>query len=283
MNPVLEPEAYLRRIGVDPQVGAPSYELLAHLQLAHLIAVPFENLHVVHRRGPRTGLDWSVPKIVHQRRGGWCFELNGAFGALLQALGFRARHVACRVWEGNPGDPTPGEWGPPFDHLAVVVELDGHDWFVDVGFGDCCLQPLPLAAGEVEALPRRARLEPDESAGTYWVLHELMPGDGGPATPQSAWTPQLLIDPAARGLHEFDGRCDFLQTHPTSTWHQKPFATRALDGTGSRVTLRSTVLRRRTGTGPWHDQSLGHTLDHNLKEGAPWDALLEEWFELSPP
>jgi len=266
----LDAAAYLRRIGVHPQVGAPSLELLAHLQLAHLTTVPFENLHVVHRRRPRTGLDWSVPKIVDQRRGGWCFELNGAFGALLGALGFRARHVACRVWEGNPGNPVPGDWGPPFDHLAVVVALDGNDWLVDVGFGDCCTQPLPLAEGSYDAIPRRARLA---AQGTSWVLHELMPGESSGASP--TWTPQLLIDPMARALHEFDGRCEYLQTEPTSTWHQKPFATRALDGSGSRVTLRLGVLRRRDGTGPWVDKC--------VEEGAPWDALLAEWFGLSAP
>lgn len=270
---LLNSDAYLRRIGVHPQVGEPSPEVLAHLQLAHLTTVPFENLHVVHRRHPRTGLDWSVPKIVEQRRGGWCFELNGAFGALLQSLGFRARHVACRVWEGNRGSPVPRDWGPPFDHLGVVVQLDHQDWFVDVGFGDCCLQPLPLSVGEWEALPRSTRIERHDDA---WVMHELMPVDAVEGAGRGpVWTPRLCVDPTPRELHEFSHRSQFLQSDPSSTWHQKPFATRAVDGTGSRVTLREGLLRHRTGTGPW--------VDHDVKEGAPWDALLQQWFGMATP
>lgn len=262
--------AYLRRIGMDGHTGPPSVSLLAALQLAHLCHVPFENLHVFHHRGPRTDLEWSVPKIVEHGRGGWCFELNGAFAALLRGLGFTADHVACRVWEGNPGDPTPGDWGPPFDHLATVVQLDGERWFVDVGFGDCCLVPLPLTGGEHAALPRAARLT--ARADGCVVLEECMPG-GAAGDGVASWEPQLEIDPRPRRLAEFDGRSRFLQSDPSSTWHQKPFATRALDGTGSRVTLRRAVLRQRTGTGPW--------VDHNVEEGAPWDALLSEWFGLS--
>ena len=261
--------AYLRRIGMDPQTGPPTLKLLAALQLAHLTTVPFENLAVFHHRGPRTSLDWSVPKVVDQRRGGWCFELNGAFGALLMALGFDADHVACRVWEGNPGNPTPADWGPEFDHLGVVVRLDGEHWFVDVGFGDCCLVPLPLRAGEYDAAPRRARMEPQP--GGSCVLHALLPPDGD-GRAAAAWTPQLHIDPTPRRLDEFDGRSHHLQTEATSTWRQKPFATRALDGTGSRVTLRRGLLRRRAGTDPFADE--------RVEEGAPQDALLVEWFGL---
>lgn len=263
--------AYLRRIGMDPQTGPPTLDLLAALQLAHLTTVPFENLAVFHHRGPRTGLDWSLPKVVDQRRGGWCFELNGAFGALLQALGFAADHVACRVWEGNPGNPTPADWGPEFDHLGVVVRLDGERWFVDVGFGDCCLVPLPLASGEYDAVPRPARM--DALPGGIHILHELLPPDGDDGRMAAAWTPQLHIDPTPRQLDEFDGRSRFLQTDPSSTWHQRPFATRALDGTGSRVTLRRGLLRHRSGTGPF--------VDGRVEEGAPQDALLGEWFGLA--
>ena len=268
MSPAFPTAAYLRRIGLSEQTGPPTLELLAELQLAHLVAVPFENLHVYHRRSPRTGVDWSVPKIVEQGRGGWCFELNGAFAALLRAVGFTADHVACRVWEGSSTNPVPGGWGPEFDHLATVVHLAGERWFVDVGFGDCCVQPLPLADHEQAAVPRAARME---ARGDAFVLHELMPSEAATAV-SATWTPQLHIDPTPRALPEFDGRCRQLQDDPTSMWHQKPFATRALDGSGSRVTLRSGVLRVRTGAGPFVDQPVASAEE--------WDARLAEWFNL---
>ena len=82
--------AYLARIGYAAGVGR-DLETLEALQRAHLTAVPFENLDVVHRRGVHTDPARSVAKIVDRRRGGWCYELNGAFHALLSSLGFEAR------------------------------------------------------------------------------------------------------------------------------------------------------------------------------------------------
>jgi N-hydroxyarylamine O-acetyltransferase len=164
-------DRYLQRIGISPQTGPPTVELLAALQLAHIIHVPFENLHVFHARGVRTDLDWSYPKIVEQRRGGWCFELNGCFGALLGDVGFDVDYISCRVWGEADG------WGPALDHLGLVVHLDGERWFVDVGFGDNCLVPLPLLDGEYPAVPRRARVEVEVDDDAF-VLTELMPDDG---------------------------------------------------------------------------------------------------------
>lgn len=235
-------EAYLQRLGVHPRTGAPSVSLLADLQVAHMVHVPFENLHVYHGRRPGTDAEWSVHKVVDERRGGWCFELNGAFGTLLRALGFTVDHVSCQVWEADPG-----RWGPDFDHLGSIVHLDGERWFVDVGFGDCCLEPLLVDDVERPAVPRRVRTELDPG---HLVLHELMPRDDG----TEEWEPQLRIALRPRQLRDFDARSTHLQTCPGLSWQEKPFATRALDRTGSRVTLRSDVLRRRTGTGPFVDE-----------------------------
>ena len=81
------PLRYLDRIGLSeaPPVDVDGLEIL---QRAHLTEVPFENLDVHAGRGVGTGLGWSLPKIVDRRRGGWCFELNGAFSGLLRDLGF---------------------------------------------------------------------------------------------------------------------------------------------------------------------------------------------------
>ena len=259
-QPVVPVEPYLRRIGVDVQTGPPTAELLAALQLAHLVAVPFENLHVYHRRGQRTDVEWSYRKIVEERRGGWCFEANGAFGALLRALGFGVDYVSCRVWES-----ADGSWGPEFDHLGLVVRTDDERFFVDVGFGDCCIHPLRLGDAELDEVPRRARTE---LVGDEFVLTELVPLESGPIE----WEPQLRVDLRPRTLAEFAPRSRHLATDPSSSWHQKPFATRALDGAGSRVTLRRGLLRRREGTDAY--------VDENVEEGARWGALLEEWFGL---
>ena len=117
--------AYLDRIGMS---GLVELDLanLERLQRLHLTAVPFENLDVFYRRGVDTSHDWSVPKIVDRGRGGWCFELNGAFGALLSALGFEVRRMAATVLY-PPVSPMP-------THLTLEVSLD-RPYLVDVSFG----------------------------------------------------------------------------------------------------------------------------------------------------
>ena len=87
-------DQYLERLGVERR--APSLEFLSELQASHLIHVPFENLDVFHRRGVSTEAEVSVEKVIGGR-GGWCFELNGAFGWLLNEIGFDAEYVSCRV------------------------------------------------------------------------------------------------------------------------------------------------------------------------------------------
>lgn len=238
-------DRYLRRIGFGDSPAEPNLALLTELQLAHLMHVPFENLHAFHRRGVRTDVDWSYPKIVEEGRGGWCFELNGCFGELLRHLGFAVDYVSCQVWEAEPA-----EWGPRHDHLALIVHLAGQRWFVDVGFGDCCIHPLLVVDGETTAIPRRARIELYDFG---FILTELMPSDVG----VSAWQPQLRIGFEPMPLTMFDARNTYLQTEPGLSWTEKAFATRAIDAVGSRVTLRMDVFRQRDGTAPFRDQKVG--------------------------
>ena len=79
---------YLERLGYD---GVPSLDLpsLTRLQQLHMTAVPFENLDIALGDGVALDAATAVDKIVEGGRGGWCFEVNGAFAALLEALGFR--------------------------------------------------------------------------------------------------------------------------------------------------------------------------------------------------
>lgn len=250
----MDPAPYLERLGLAGVGHEPSVDRLRTLQAAHLIAVPFENLDVYHRRGVSTDAASSYVKIVERGRGGWCFELNGAFGWLLDELGYRVDRVSCQVL----GD---GGWGPPLDHLALVVHLDGDRWLADVGFGDSCLSPIRLVDGEVDARPRPVRCEVDDH-GFVTSERQL---DG-------SWVEQLHGRFAPRTLADFEPRSHQLQTEDGLSWTQKPFATRALDATGSRVTLRRHVLRTRAGTAEFVDHAV---------ETAEWSALLAEHFGLA--
>src|SRR5258708_27994892 len=105
--------AYRPRMGV-PRPATVDAATLRTVHRAHQMTVPFENLSI-HLSEP-ISLDSGalLDKIVTRRRGGFCYELNGAFALLLQALGADVTRVAARV-HGDAG------YGPPFDHLALVV------------------------------------------------------------------------------------------------------------------------------------------------------------------
>ncbi|MET7388305.1 arylamine N-acetyltransferase [Streptomyces sp. NPDC005529] len=147
-------DAYLRRIGAQHPAW-PTSDVLRDLQLRHLTTVPFENLSI--HLGEEIVLDEKrlLDKLVGARRGGFCYELNGAFGALLSSLGFDVTLLAARVY-GDDGKP-----GIPYDHLALRVRtVDGGDWITDVGFG--AHSHYPLAFGE--------RGEQRDPAGVFGVV-----------------------------------------------------------------------------------------------------------------
>jgi len=153
MNPT-QVDAYLRRLGVQHPAW-PTVEVLRELHLRHLQTVPFENLSI--HLGEEIVLEEErlVDKVVGARRGGFCYELNGAFGALLGALGFDVTLLAGRVY----GDE--GRLGIPYDHLALRVRtVDGGEWLADVGFG--AHSHYPLAFG--------ARGEQEDPGGTFRIV-----------------------------------------------------------------------------------------------------------------
>ncbi|MDT8911167.1 arylamine N-acetyltransferase [Amycolatopsis sp. PS_44_ISF1] len=131
-------DAYLARLDLTRPVAA-DLAALRVLQARHLERVPFENLSV-HLGEPIELTEEALfDKIVNRRRGGFCYELNGLFTALLRELGYDATLRGAQVF-GQDGTP-----GPPLDHAAIVVELD-EPWLVDVGFGRFSRAPLRLCA-----------------------------------------------------------------------------------------------------------------------------------------
>ncbi len=247
----MDVERYLARIGLDsmPSIDRTGLEIL---QRAHLTAVPFENLHVYHRRPVSTSLDWSLPKILDEQRGGWCFELNGAFASLLAELGFSVRRLAATVLYGTPS-PIP-------THLTIEVSLD-RPYLVDVGFGDSFIKPLPLDSagphdggiGEyafVEAGETTTLISRDENAET---------------------TKHYRFDRKPRALADFEEASVYLQTQPGLQWTESPFATRLLDGGPDRVTLLSDRIKFRR-NGSW--------IEEQVDEGE-WANHLDEWFGLT--
>jgi N-hydroxyarylamine O-acetyltransferase len=151
----MDVRSYLSRIGYRGPT-TPTAETLRDLQRAHLYSVPFENLDIGRKRRIFVEPEASTHKIVDERRGGFCYELNGAFAALLEALGFRVTLLSARVPCADGSD------GPEFDHLCLRVDVE-QSWLADVGFGDSFVEPLLLKAG----------LEQQQEDGRVFRLVEL--------------------------------------------------------------------------------------------------------------
>src|SRR4030095_1025369 len=109
-------EAYLKRINYSGSLE-PTPETLRALQVAHLLAVPFENLSI-HAGEPIVLNDDALfDKIVENRRGGFGYEANGLFAGLLRALGFDVTMLSAGVAKKEGG------FGPDFDHMPLMVTL----------------------------------------------------------------------------------------------------------------------------------------------------------------
>src|SRR5574341_1574684 len=129
--------AYLERIAYSGS-REPNLQTLQTLHRAHLLAVPFENLDIHLGRPIVLDQDKLFEKIVLERRGGFCYECNGLFGALLREMGFQVTLLSARVRISDGSG-----FGPEFDHLVLRVEL-GEPWLADVGYGGGFREPLRL-------------------------------------------------------------------------------------------------------------------------------------------
>ncbi|GIG57634.1 arylamine N-acetyltransferase [Longispora fulva] len=158
---MIDVDAYLRRIGHTGPV-APTLDTLRAVHRAQLLAVPYENAGI--QLGTPAPLDIPAleDRIVRQRAGGYCYQLNGLFGALLTALGFQVRHACAAVHLDRYGEED--GWG---NHLALLVDLDGQTWVADAGLGDGFLDPLPLRPGVHHQGAERYTIE--DRGDRWWI------------------------------------------------------------------------------------------------------------------
>ncbi|MCU1306243.1 MAG: N-acetyltransferase [Acidobacteriaceae bacterium] len=246
--------AYLERIDYSGPL-TPSPETLRNLHRAHLFTVPFENLDISNGRKVLLDEDALVRKVVEKRRGGFCYELNGAFAALLRRLGFRVTLLSARVARNDGG------MSPEFDHLTLRVDLD-EPWLADVGFGDSFLEPLMLKPSiEQQQGDRKFRILESDAGLTLQRAERV-----------GNWKPEYSFDLRPRRLHEFVPMCDYHQTSPESHFTQKRLCTMAtLEG---RITLSETrFIVTRSGI---REEAV-------VESEAEWKAILREQFGVRLP
>ncbi len=243
--------AYFDRIGHQGP-SAPSLDTLRALHRAHMLAVPFENLDIALGRPMVCDEEAILRKIVTGRRGGFCYELNAAFAALLRELGFRVTLLSARV----PRET--GREGPEFDHLALRVDLD-EPWLADVGFGDCFVEPLRLQTGIEQPQGRRRFRLTDQHDSLQVEMAEA----GG------SWKRQYCFSLLPRQLGDFAEMCHYHQVSPESPFTHNRVCSRATRE--GRITLagRRLIITRQ-----------GKKEESLLASDDDWRAALKQYFQV---
>lgn len=246
----VEVDAYLRRLGVEHPAW-PTVDVLRELHVRHLQTVPFENLSI--HLGEDIVLEEKrlLDKVVGAGRGGFCYELNGAFGALLMALGFDVTLLAARV------HGEEGQLGIPYDHMALKVgTVDGGAWLADVGFGAHSHYPLAFEArGEqvdpagvfriVEAGPDAAGVRGGHDVAEAADLEVVMDG-----------RPEYRLERRPRVLGDFVVGAWWHSTSPASHFTQSLVCSRVTEE-GGRITLSGRTFKATAADGTREERELG--------------------------
>lgn len=233
MNPTTA--AYLRRLGVPAE--PPSAAALARLHRAHVERVPYETFWI------HLAEDWTIDpaeslrRIAHTTRGGYCYQLNGAFAALLADLGYRVTTAVAGVH-----DAAGPQASTLRNHLALLVDglptgtNPAGRWYADAGLGDALHEPLPLRAGIHRQGPMRFGMGPVPAGGVgdWHFTHDRGGSFGG-----------VSIVDAPVPLAVFADRHHHHRTSPESSFARTPTA-QLRHPTGTQV-LRGCVATRTDG------------------------------------
>lgn len=191
---------YLKRIEYQGDI-TPDYATLEALHLAHATHIPFENVDILLGKPVSLDLESLQGKLVDRRRGGYCFEHNTLFAAVLREVGFSVTPLAARVRHRQTGVL-------PRTHMCLQVGVDGNDWLADVGFGgEGLLLPVPMSAQPVRQFLWTYRLI-EESTG-IWVLQSRREG---------YWNDLYAFSLEAQEHVDFEMANYYVSTHPQSSF-----------------------------------------------------------------
>lgn len=196
----VDEDAYFRRIGYAGS-REPTLETLRAVHARHPQAIAFENLDPFLRRSVKLDLASLERKLVHEGRGGWCFEQNLLFAAVLRSLGFSVSGLAARVvWNAPPGAVRPR------GHMLLRIDLAGESYLADVGFGGLTLTaPLRLAPNVEQPTPHELfRLL---EAGGELIMQALVRGE---------WRPLYRFDLQPQLPPDYEAANWYLSTYPES-------------------------------------------------------------------
>ena len=218
----MDVEQYLERIDFKAPVR-PTIDVLRDLHQQHMLTVPFENLDIHIGRPIILDNRLFYRKIVEEKRGGYCYELNGCFSWLLNRIGFKVSTLSARVARKHGG------FSPEFDHMTLLVAAKER-WLVDVGFGDSFTTPKMIDTEDSQF----------DHGHSYRISGNKIRVLSRRSNSNSSWQPQYAFSLRPRKLTEFKPRNRYQQTSPRSHFTQQRLISRmTING---RITLTDTKL-----------------------------------------
>lgn len=225
----MNPSQYLQRIHYKGSLNT-TLPVLKSLQKNHLLSIPFENLDIAAGVPIELNINRIYSKIILNNRGGFCYELNRLLHELLTELGFSSKIISARVYDKKKG------YGAEYDHLALIVFLEGVEYLVDVGFGEFAFAPLELVIDTVQK-DQRGEFLLEQIENNYFRVSKFE---------NEEWIPEYIFKNQERYYREFQEMCSYHQTSPHSNFTQKKLITRPTEN--GRITLSGNNLKIKNGT-----------------------------------
>jgi N-hydroxyarylamine O-acetyltransferase len=249
---------YLRRIGYNGIVYR-DLASLRELQYKHVFSIPFETLDIHQQIPILLQINFLYQKVILDNRGGYCYELNTLFHRLLKLCGFDVTLVAGRLHHGN------NRYGREFEHMALIVELHGRKWLVDVGYGDFSLVPLAIAPGQIQS----------DGRNYYQIINPVLV-DGKPYLGVAKWSASkqdfkmdYIFTLTPRALPDFYEMNEYHRTSPESHFRRNLICTLAT-AEGRISMINNKLIRTENGK---RQVKMIHGEDHR-------DEILEKYFHM---
>lgn len=250
-------KAYFKRLGYNGK-QTPELEVLEAIHLLHPQIIPFENLNPLLRLPVMLDLRSLEEKLIHSKRGGFCFEHNLLLSHMLRELGFNVKGLAARVLWNQPEGRVKAR-----SHMLLLVYVDKSPFIVDVGFGGLTLTaPLQLELNIVQDTPHEPfRLV--SAAGDEVIMEALV---------RNIWKPLYRFSLHEQYQIDYEMTSWYLCNHPESHFISSLIA--AVAKPGHRYTLRNNELAIHT-----KEETIRTVFNHPHA----LRTCLCDTFEISPP
>lgn len=263
-----ELKQYLGRLSYSVEQPV-SISLLKDLHRQHLYHIPFENLDIPLGNTISLSKDAVFNKIIQQKRGGFCYEVNYAFALLLKALGFKVRLLSARVF-------NEGSYGAENAHVLLLVEVESDALIVDVGFGGSYIEPIVFEPkqGGLGSRQHNCQYRIELQKRAYVLL--MQEGEG-------EWVAQYTFSLEEKSIMDFVNMCTYQQCSPDSVFTQKtlcsiatPEGRKTISNGRFLETLAESKTKKVIADELEYRNILREHFNIELPVGAPIKMLLEE-------